>query len=71
MAAPHPTETISEGDMVLIRARVRKVWHDAVVMRVPIRDGTAQRWQQLSVPPAAVVARETGPDAADVPAVTW
>lgn len=58
MAQLQPHLTIAEGDVVLIRARVRAVWHDAVVVRVPIRDGSSA-YHQLSVPPSALVACES------------
>jgi hypothetical protein len=63
--------TYAEGDVVLIRARVRKVWGDSVVVRVLTRNGTEQKWEQLSVPPCAVAGRESAIDEAAIPAISW
>lgn len=70
MPGPH-APAIAEGDVVLVRARVRKVWGDSVVVRILTRDGTAQKWEQLSVPPSVVAGREPVPDLAPVPAIDW
>lgn len=61
---------INEGDVVLIRARVRKVWGDCVVVRVLTRNGNAQKWEQLSVPPTVVAGLDVTA-VADVPAISW
>lgn len=53
--------------MVLIRARVRHVWHDGVVVRIAIRDGSTA-FHQLSVPPGAVAGHEPAQDPAPVSA---
>jgi hypothetical protein len=55
---------IAEGDMVLIRARVRHVWHDGMVVRIAIGAGSAA-FHQLSVPATAVI-RELGQEPAAV-----
>lgn len=70
MPGPQPSETIAEGDVVLIRARVRKVWHDAVVVRVLTRNGTAQKWDQLCVPPETVAGRLEA-EVTGVPPIAW
>jgi hypothetical protein len=70
MDLPQP-QPIAEGDVVLIRARVRKVWGDSVVVRVLTRNGTAQKWQQLSVPPGVVAGAASPQDVTIVPAVDW
>lgn len=69
MPGPH-SPAIAEGDVVLVRARVRKVWGDSVVVRILTRDGTAQKWEQLSVPPTVVAGLDVTA-VADVPAISW
>lgn len=57
MSEPQPPVAIAEGDVVLVRARVRKVFHDGILVRIAIRDGSSA-FHQLSVPPSIVVGRE-------------
>lgn len=64
MDQPQP-QPIAEGDVVLIRARVRKIWGDSVVVRIAIRDGSSA-YHQLSVPPGSVVGRALAQDPAAV-----
>lgn len=68
-----PPVAVVEGDVVLIRARVRKVWGDCLVVRVLTRNGTAQKWEQLSVPPPVVAGLDVSAaaDPTVVPAITW
>lgn len=69
MAGPQPT-SIAEGDVVLIRARVRKVWCDSVVIRVAVHDGRIAKFAQHCVRPGVIAGREGGE--ADVPDVpSW
>ena len=70
MGIPELPQAIAEGDVVLIRARVRKVWGDSVVVRILTRDGNSQKWAQLSVPPSVVAGRGATLDAL-VPALDW
>lgn len=67
MARPGPADAITEGDVVLIRARVRAVYNDTVTVRVLITQGAG--FAQLGVAPAAV-AGLAGSDL-DVPPITW
>jgi hypothetical protein len=66
MAQPHPSE-IAEGDVVLIRARVRAVYTDSVIVRILNVQGVG--FTQLGVAPKAV-AGLAGSDL-DVPPMNW
>lgn len=62
-----PPVAIKEGDVVLIRARVRAVYSDTVTVRVLNAQGSG--FAQLGVAPVAIA----GPADGDIgaPTITW
>ena len=66
MGQPQPL-VIAEGEVVLIRARVRAVYPDSVTVRILNAQGSG--FAQLGVAPGAVAGHATSE--LDVPAIPW
>lgn len=67
MGRPPPRVAVTEGDVVLIRARVRAVYTDSVTVRILNVEGSG--FAQLGVAPAAIDSLSRGD--IDVPPITW
>lgn len=67
MDRPRPADTIVEGDVVLVRARVRAVYIDSVTVRILNVQGAG--WHQLGVAPQTIAGYAAGD--LDAPPITW
>jgi hypothetical protein len=67
MVRRRPSDEIAEGDVVLIRARVRAVYTDSITVRILNVQGVG--FTQLGVAPNAIAG--LAPSDLDVPPMSW